>query len=258
MVRRLIWLALAASVVVAAMFVPALRWLLWSWEANPILRGRLVAERNGCLNCHLMPGSGELSNPGSRWGTVPRFGAGNAMMYAGSREELEEFIRFGAPQEWLADESVRARLASQHLRMPAYEGRLTDAEIRDLVTYVAAVEKVDVPGNVESEGRMVAGRQGCLACHGVEGSGGLPNPGSLGGFIPGFLGGNFDDMVLDENEFREWVLDGESARLARNPLLRFVWRRQEISMPAYREELAPGEVDELWTWVVSLREAPSP
>ena len=89
---------------------------------------------------------------------------------------------------------------------------------------------------------------------GVAGSGGLPNPGSLGGFIPGFAGRNFGDLVENEAEFREWVLDGESSRLAANPLLRYFWRRQQISMPAYRERLAPEEIDSLWKWVLSLQE----
>ena len=31
-------------------------------------------------------------------------------------------------------------------------------------------------------------KDGCTACHGIEGSGGTANPGSVGGFVPGFLG----------------------------------------------------------------------
>jgi mono/diheme cytochrome c family protein len=202
-------------------------------------------------------GSKELPNSGSRWGTVPRFGVGNARMYVESRREIEEFVRFGAPRAWLADESVRQRLATQRLRMPAYEDHLNESEIRDVVAYVAALEQVDSSGG-RSEGRGLADRHGCLGCHGVEGSGGLPNPGSLGGFIPGFVGGNFEDMVGSEEEFREWVLEGESSRLAGNPVVRFFWRRQAISMPAYSEDLTRAELRELWLWIVSLRESANP
>ncbi len=253
---------LAAFLVAAVVALPAVRWLLSSWESNPVLRGRAVAERSGCFNCHLGISRDEIPNPGSRWGSVPRFAAGNAMMYVDGRGEIEEFIRFGAPRSWLNDEKVRERLASQHLRMPAYEGRLSESEIRDLVSYVAAIENLALPAELpeasgSSVGRELARRHGCLGCHGVEGSGGLPNPGSLGGFIPGFVGRNFSDLVESEAEFREWVLDGESSRLAVNPLLRYFWRRQQISMPAYRERLAPAEVDSLWRWVAWLRDRSS-
>lgn len=251
--RKLLLGALAALLLSAVVALPGLRGLLWSWESNSILRGRLVAERSGCFNCHLALSRAEIPNPGSRWGTVPRFGEGNAMMYVGDAREVEEFIRFGAPRSWLDDESVSDRLESQHLRMPAYEDRLTEAEIDDLVAYVAAVERIEPAGDEASAGAKLAREHGCLACHGIAGSGGLPNPGSLGGFIPGFLGGNFEDLVASEEEFEEWVLDGTSSRLAANPLLRYFWQRQEISMPAYRDQLTPEDVESLWKWVSAIR-----
>ncbi len=251
--RRWALFVLAAALIAAA--VPfAARALLWRWEQNPVLRGRLLAEELGCSGCHRPYGGVEIPNPGSRWGTVPRFGAGNAFMYASERREIEEFIRFGAPRAWLDDEAVRDRLTGQHLRMPAYGELLSDGEIADLVAYVAAVEGVERSGGeAAAAGRELARVHGCLSCHGVEGSGGLANPGSLGGFVPGFLGRNFDDLVAGEEEFREWVLDGTSSRLAANPVVRFFWRRQRIAMPAYREELDEAEVAELWRWVEALR-----
>ncbi len=241
---------LAAVTAAAPLFF---RSLLWRWELNPVLRGRFLAEELGCSSCHLPYAAVEIPNPESRWGTVPRFGAGNAFMYAPDREAIEEFIRFGAPRDWLDDGKIRARLERQHLRMPAY-GHLSDREIADLVAYASAVEGVARAGGDEAAaGRELAKRHGCMSCHGIEGSGGLPNPGSLGGFIPGFLGRNFDDLVADEDDFRQWVLDGTSSRLATNPLIRFFWRRQKIAMPSYREELTDGEVEELWRWVTAVR-----
>ncbi len=231
-----------------------LRAFLWRQELNPILRGRLLADELGCFACHLAPGSREIPNPGSRWGSVPRFAAGNAMMYASGRAEIEEFVRFGAPRSWLDDAKASERLERQHLRMPAYGERLSEAEIADLVDFVCAVEGVGLSfGEEAAAGRELAREQGCVACHGVGGSGGLPNPGSLGGFIPGFLGGNFPDLVRDEAEFREWVETGASSRLEANPAIRFFWRRQAIAMPAYREELGDEEIGRLWSWVEETR-----
>lgn len=234
------------------------RSLLWSRELNPILRGRLLAQEQGCFGCHRSFSSAEIPNPGSRWGSVPRFAAGNARMYAGSRREIEELIRFGAPRSWLDDPAVAARLAAQPVRMPAYGESLDDDEISDLVAFAAAVERVGgFPEGVEDEtivqGRALAREQGCTSCHGVDGSGGLPNPGSLGGFTPGFLGRNFGDLVRDRAEFREWVLDGTSRRLAANPLVGFFWRRQRLSMPAYRGRLTDQQVEALWAWIEAAR-----
>jgi mono/diheme cytochrome c family protein len=172
-------------------------------------------------------------------------------------EVIEEYVRLGAPRAWLDDPAARERLASQHLRMPAFEDVLSASEIGDVVAFASALEGVGRPGGEDVDaGRAVARRLGCLSCHGVEGSGGRPNPGSLGGFVPGFLGRNFTDLVGSEAEFREWVLEGRLARLERNPLVRYFWRRQQIKMPAFRGELEAEELDQLWAWVQALR-APS-
>lgn len=252
------WIALAVAAVLAAAVPAGLRLLLWRWELNPILRGRLLAERMGCLSCHRPFADTEIPNPGSRWGTVPAFQGGNPMMYGSTTPEvIAEYVRLGAPRAWLDDPAARQRLASQHLRMPAYGEVLSPGEQEDVVAFASALEGVGRPGGEDVDaGRAVARRLGCLSCHGVEGSGGLPNPGSLGGFIPGFLGRNFTDLVGDEEEFREWVLEGTLARLEKNPLVRYFWRRQQISMPAFRGELEDQELAQLWAWVKALR-APS-
>ena len=200
--KKLVWIVgvLVLLAALGGVLAPRIvRSVLWSWEQNPILRGRILAEAQGCLDCHRPYANTEIPNPGSRWGTVPRFGAGNALMYVEGLEELEETIRYGAPLAWLADPEVAQRIASQPVRMPAYGDRLDDAQIADLVVWTALVEGVASPGGeVSTTGRAVARKHGCLACHGEEGSGGLPNPGSLGGFVPGFLGRNFVDLVADE------------------------------------------------------------
>lgn len=219
-----------------------------------MLRGLAVAERAGCFGCHRPPGRGEIPNPGSRWGAVPRFGGGNAFMYAPDRAAIEEFVRFGARRSVLGDPALAAKREAQPVRMPAYEGRLDEGEIADVVAYAAAVEGIDLaPGDEVARGREVARAQGCMGCHGVEGSGGVANPGSLGGFVPGFLGRNFDDLARDEAEFREWVREGTSSRLAANPFVRWWWRRQAVSMPAYGDRLSDEELGLLWTWVQATR-----
>lgn len=254
--RRLVIACLLFVLAFAAAAPWALRWLLWTWEENELLRGRELARREGCDLCHRPYRGVEIPNPESRWGSVPRFEAGNAMMYVESREEIEEFIRFGAPREWLEKPSVVERLETQRIRMPAYDDRLDDGEIAALVTWASAVEDVDRPqGEAVDAGRELARREGCLSCHGLEGAGGLPNPGSLGGFVPGFVGGNFEDLVTGRDEFEEWVRTGTVERLESNPLISWFRDRQAIAMPAYGDTLTADEIEQLWAWVLAVREA---
>ena len=253
-----VWSGRGLVAVIAFVAVATTPWLartmFWRWELNPVLRGERLAIAQGCFHCHQPDGGKEIPNPGSRWGSVPRFRAGNAMMYATTPAEIEAFIRFGAPEAWINDEAAQARLNDQLVRMPAYDHRLSDDAIDDLVAFATAAETIELPdGEDVVAGRMLARRHGCTACHGVEGAGGRANPRSLGGFIPGFRGRNFDDLVRDRAEFDEWVRTGTSARLARNPIVRFFWRRQTVIMPAYGDHLDPDELDQVWAWVQSLR-----
>lgn len=254
--RRIVWplVAFLVAFLLASPF--ALRRLMRYREQNALLRGRALAREAGCLACHDPYRGEEIPNPHSRWGTVPRFEAGNAMMYVDSRQEIEEFIRFGAPQAWLMDFEASARLLDQRVRMPAYDERLSDSEIADLTTWASVIEGVEVAGDSQAaDGRDLAREHGCVSCHGLEGAGGLPNPRSLVGFIPGFLGANFTDLVKSRAEFDEWIRTGSLDRLEGNPLARRAFRRQALSMPAYGESLTEEDLDALWAWVQAAREA---
>jgi mono/diheme cytochrome c family protein len=252
--RRFVGLTSAGLVAVAVASPLVFRQLLRRWEKNPILHGRRVAEANGCLGCHQPEARQEIPNPGSRWGTVPRLGGGNVFMYGGDRQAIEDFVRHGARRSWLEDPQIVRRLESQRIRMPAFEGVLSESEIADVVAWVAAVEGIDLAGGAAAAaGRKLAHERGCLHCHGVEGSGGVPNPGSIGGFIPGFAGKNFSDLVRNREELEEWVRTGTSRRLGRKPWVRFFWRRQKLSMPAYGDALSDQEIDQLWVWIQAVR-----
>lgn len=232
------------------------RALLRRRESNPILRGAALARTLGCVGCHAPFQAVEIPNPGSRWGTVPGFAGGNSAMYATTRKDLAEYVRFGAPKSWTGDADARKRLETQHLRMPAFGDVLSDREVDDLVAFAAAVGDFDLPGGERVEkGREIARANGCLSCHGPEGAGGVANPGSLAGFIPGFSGGNFLDLVQGEAEFREWVKTGTSARLEKNPVAVHYFKSQKIRMPAYAEILKDEEIGDLWEWVKATRSA---
>lgn len=253
--RRLLWslIAVMAAILLAAPLT--FRLLLWQWEQNPLLRGRELAREAGCPTCHFPYRGQEIPNPGSRWKVVPRFEAGNAMMYVESKLDIEQFIRFGALKAWLEDPQALARLADQRVRMPAYGDRLSDAQIEVLTIWASVVEGVEVAGEeTAARGRQLAREHGCISCHGLEGAGGLPNPRSLGGFIPGFLGDNFPDLVESRAEFDQWVKTGSLERLEKNPFVRRAWQRQALSMPAYND-LSDDDLNALWAWIQAARNA---
>ena len=50
------------------------------------------------------------------------------------------------------------------------------------------------------------------------GAGGVPNPGSFKGYVPGFWGADFDELVRDDAELREWIETGRVRRIAEHPV----------------------------------------
>jgi hypothetical protein len=171
-------------------------------------------------------------------------------MYVKSRGEVREWILYGAP---------RARdphLDPQRLiSMPAYEKLLSSREVDDLVAYFLAVSGWDpeIP-DAAFEGRKVAERAGCFGCHGPSGMGGIPNPGSFKGEIPPWDGEDFTELVRDDDELREWILDGRIRRLEQNPLARYFLEGQIVQMPAYRDSLSQEELARLVAYIRWLRE----
>jgi mono/diheme cytochrome c family protein len=139
--------------------------------------------------------------------------------------------------------------------MPAWRGRLSPAEVEHLVAYVAAVSDFDPEPAWVATGRETAGRLGCFACHGPQGRGDTPNPGSLKGHIPSWSGADFKELARDEAEIREWVKDGSPKRLRNRRLAAFFLRRQAIRMPAYGDRVTEEELERIVAYIGWLRGA---
>lgn len=92
-------------------------------------------------------------------------------------------------------------------------------------------------------GQRVAAAMGCLACHGANGQGGVVDPGSRGGRVPGWDGPTVATLCRDEAEVREWILDGRPARLT--AVADVARRTPLLPMPAYRERLPAAELADL-------------
>jgi mono/diheme cytochrome c family protein len=251
--RRLLVAALLLAMVAESTWIasPVLHDLIVPPRDNSPQRGRALAARLGCFNCHGPGGRGGVPNPGSKGGEVPSFHEGTIMMYAHSDQELREYILDGAPQAKLARPEYRAEIEGQALRMPAYRPEVSARQADDLVAYLRAASGLLGPPDdtLAAKGADAAISAGCFNCHGDLGIGGLPNPGSLKGYIPGFGGPDFDELVRSDDELRAWITEGVIPRLRDDRLASFFLERQRVKMPGYRDLLAPADVDALVAYV---------
>ena len=229
---------------------PALRDLVLRPRPSAALRGREVARRLGCFGCHGPGGRGGVRNPGSRHRRVPPFTGSTLMMYVRDEAEIRETILDRRPARLADDPAAKAERARQAIAMPAYRDRLGPGDLDLLVAYVRQVSgMLEPPEGPPREGAEVARRLGCFGCHGPLGMGGVSNPGSLKGYVPGFLGEDYRELVRDGAELREWIRRGSIERIERHWIGGFFLRRQLIHMPAYERFLEPGELDALAAYV---------
>jgi mono/diheme cytochrome c family protein len=254
--RRVLGLAVVALALVESAWLayPSLRGWVFAYEETPAARGQRAAVRLGCFSCHGPGGGGGTHNPGSEEGTVPAFTEQTQMMYVKSADDLREYVLDGAPARKRDDPDYRAKVEAAALRMPAYRGFVGGSELEDLVTYLRATSGQVMPDEkLAAHGADVALQIGCFACHGPLGAGGTSNPGSFKGYVPGFWGVDFDDLVRDDGELRAWISGGEIERITKHPIGGWFFRRQAIKMPAY-ERFVPGEdIDALVAYVRWLR-----
>ncbi len=250
------WLWIAGTLAGFAL-VAGVRWMPgWYWSlrtANPVRSGARLAAEEGCFSCHAPLGRDQHANPGNQWKSVPSFFRGNLMMYVKSPDQVENFITYGRPKA-PSKSGAEPYHAKQLFHMPAFKGRLSRKQIHELALFVIAADGYLVPDSGPVADGFTASRKfGCESCHGVGGSGGLPNPRSFTGSVPGWTGPAFSHLVQNRKEFDQWVLDGRSKRFSENRAASFFLDRATLHMPAFKEVLSKNDVDDLWGYVNWLR-----
>ena len=219
-----------------------------------VQRGYVAASAHGCFACHGAGGVLGLEDPGQGIGGVPPFSADDVQAYARNAEEIREWILDGMPSRIRKQRASEPPEDQSLLRMPAWRGQLSEGEVDALVAYVKAVSDFEPPDNEPARaGLETARRLGCVGCHGPEGRGNSPNPGSLKGYIPSWDGADFPDLARDDGEIREWILDGSAKRLRENPLARWFLQRQVVQMPAYRNKASESDVESILAYIHWLR-----
>ncbi len=243
---RAILLVAAVSTVIA----------LAAWDVvrrpapGPAARGAELFSSLGCVACHGTGATGGIANPHSKEREIPGFTGGTAMMYVESEAEIREWILDGRPRR------LEGPLAGEEalIKMPAYRGKISDQELDDLVAFYRAVAGFndDIPEDAAA-GRKIARRLGCVGCHGAGGQIGAQNPGSFKGYVPGWTGDDFAELVRDDEELKAWILDGTPPRLKEDAVARAFLERQLLQMPAYRDVLEEGELASLIAFIRWLR-----
>lgn len=245
-------------------------------ESSPVSRGARLAEEAGCFACH------------GRAEEEPRFNLRQAApgeWRAKNNPSLweNEITKVDVLVDWITN-GVPADEAEKHknllIRMPAYRDRLTPGEIEDLAAWILAegmkiwadppAVKAPAAGQKLTEeqlllaGDALSRRHGCYQCHGELGQGGVANPGSLKGYIPGFQGRDFLQLTADgdRTEILHWIDHGRGRAVEAGLLGRVAKRYfegQTIPMPGYRDLLTPVEKELLADYLLLLnRKGPLP
>ena len=238
-------------------------------ESSPVSRGARLAEQAGCFACHGRSEEEPRFNlrqaaPGE-W--RPR---NNPSLWEGEITEaklLVDWITNGVP----ADEVEKHRQLL--IRMPAYRDRLTPGEIEDIAAWILAeglkiwtdprAVKAPVAGQTLAPdqllvaGDALARRHGCYQCHGELGQGGVANPDSFKGYIPGFQGKDFLKLTGngDRAEILHWIDHGRGRAIETGLLGRLAKKYfdgQAIPMPGYDGKLAAAEKELLADYLLLL------
>jgi mono/diheme cytochrome c family protein len=248
--RSIILLAALLLVESAYLAYPWASDLVFQREESDAARGRRLAGELGCFNCHGPGGRGGVPNPGSKWDSVPSFHEGTPMMFVANDADIRAYILDGAPGAKRQRESYQKEIAAQAIRMPAYRGWIAERDVDALVAYVRAASELLAPeGEEVLRGGEIARTSGCFGCHGAMGSGGLSNPGSFKGYIPGFQERDFEELVRSDEELRAWIAKGAIPRLRDDPFASFFLERQRIQMPAYEKFLSEADINAVAAYV---------
>jgi mono/diheme cytochrome c family protein len=252
--KRRVILAAALAVLAAAGL------LYWHWRTRNIgavQRGYEIAQEKGCFTCHGPGGLRGMANPGYGLDEVPALAGGLVTMYVEDEAEIREWILDGLPRR-IRDDPAQMKLRENALiSMPAWRDFLSARETDDLVAFVKAVSDLEAPPEgPATQGKEVADRLGCFNCHGPQGRGSPPNLRAFKGYIPAWDGADFTELARNDDEVREWILDGRPKRLENHPVARFFLGRQPIQMPGYRGHITDAEVEQLLAYIRWARSRP--
>lgn len=252
-------------------------------EYAPFSRGRAIAEEAGCFSCHGRTGSDAAFNARTPkdaqaaidWAAnaplerVPPFADGIDAADPDADEpsmtDLRQWIELGT-EGMRKDPRALDRAKENVLTMPGYAEHFSPRDIDDLVAYVSllrhrhfAMENAKSGFETLSRGEALSRSLGCFSCHGELGQGGVANPGSFKGYIPGFFGKDFQLLTRNGNrdDVREWIRDGIAVDFRDQNILGFepgvyFTERSAVKMPAYGKLISDEDLEVLVDYCLEL------
>ncbi len=227
--RHWVGWAVVVGLVILVFALPVVRWWIERDESNLVARGLEVMEDSGCEGCH-------------------RAGDGAWTWRADARSPVSlEIVRD-------AILSGRQRTGSFAASMPAYLGRLEHRDWLGAQQAVGALAGlVGIPEDQElAAGHDVARDMGCFSCHGPLGAGGLANPGSLSGMVPGWYGASFRRTAGRDGGVAAVIRSG--SRPSRVPVPGL--KGPVLEMPAFESRMDSTELDLLVGYLQWLHDNP--
>ena len=204
------------GVVLLVAVAPSIHRGWWRWGEQSKTGNAVEALRShGCLTCH------------------PRYGTGFRWRGDGDSPQNTKSIRDSL-------ERGRPGVTGMPGSMPAYATRVGKATLDRLV--FGAEVCTGLTGVVDEPevriGLTIAAEMGCFDCHGPMGAGGVANPGTVGGWVPGFFGASFARQSEGLDGIEGIVRDGRTVRRA----WWMPWKRPALDMPAYGHRLDSTEI----------------
>lgn len=263
---------------VLALLVAAGGWLFSSIESrpewSPVSQGRALAIEAGCVACHAESELEPRVNFRESDGTFRSRGLPTIWEDGVSGAELvKEWIRDGVPAK------QKAKHSQLLIQMPAYGEQFGEGEIDALAAWVLAkgfaldggarsmdlgLPETAVGSQLSKEELIVYGdrlsrQQACYQCHGEFGQGGISNPDSFKGYIPGFFGEDFRELTDGgaRSEIEYWIEHGRGIDIEsgwKGWLSKRYFDVQAIGMPAYDLVMSEGEITLLVDFLLLLNE----
>lgn len=95
-------------------------------------------------------------------------------------------------------------------------------------------------------GRVAAEENGCFACHGIEGMGGIKNQGSKNGYVPAWNTKEFAQFFDSKAKLKKMILKGKAGRFPME-------ERGSLKMPVWENLIKGRELHALVNYIWSLK-----